>query len=117
MPWAGSHLNVAPPIWQRFPGEVEETAPREFTREDFLQLLFSGSPQEREYAEALRGAYNDLYNSPDKRLRQYYFDNQKQASPWVSKQGKKRNLQLTSASLIRALKEKPLRPAGVFMPD
>lgn len=33
MPWAGSDLNFAPPIWQRSPGETEETP--DLTREDF----------------------------------------------------------------------------------
>ena len=80
MPWAGLHLNVAPPIWQRFPGESNEIALGPFTREDFIGFLFSDKPHEREYVVELRSAYNDLCYSPDKRLRQYYLDNQRRAS-------------------------------------
>ncbi|OJJ49591.1 hypothetical protein ASPZODRAFT_128080 [Penicilliopsis zonata CBS 506.65] len=80
MPWAGFHLNIAPPIWQRFPGEVGETATKGPSREDFIQLIFSGQCKQMDYAEELRKAYHSLCNSPDKRLRQYYLDNQRRAS-------------------------------------
>lgn len=80
MPWAGFHLNVAPPILRSFPSEANEIAVQNFTREDFGRLLFLDDPRQGEYAKELRESYNSLLDSLDMRLRQYYRDNQKRES-------------------------------------
>ncbi|KAE8313701.1 hypothetical protein BDV41DRAFT_564118 [Aspergillus transmontanensis] len=58
--WLGHHLNVALPLWQGF------------TDEDQAQHLFSEDPTIRQWAESARDAFNDIRNSPDALLRQYY---------------------------------------------
>lgn len=75
---SGRHLNVAPPIWQRFTDE-EPPNPREvYDREKFLDLLHSETPETKHWAECVRDSYNDLRNSPDPRLREYWFHNNKE---------------------------------------
>lgn len=74
---AGRHLNVAPPIWQRFPGDTP-AIDEQWDRDMFLKFLHSEDPAIREWAEWARDSYNDLRNSPDPRLREYWFENNKQ---------------------------------------
>lgn len=71
--WSGTHLNVALPLWQGFKDQATREAILD--RHDFKQFLHSPDPHIRAWAEDTRDAYNDLRNSPDPRLREYYKSN------------------------------------------
>ncbi|KAF7125197.1 hypothetical protein CNMCM5793_001306 [Aspergillus hiratsukae] len=81
---AGRHLNVAPPIWQRFPGDTPAIDER-WDRELFMKFLHSEDPARREWAEWAIDSYNDFRNSPDPRLREYWFENNKSSCSWLAK--------------------------------
>jgi hypothetical protein len=68
--WAGSHLNVALPLWQGFTAIPSRDAMG--GRVAFQEYLFDANPLVRQWAENLRDAFNDIRNSPDPELRQYY---------------------------------------------
>lgn len=68
-PWAGCHLNVALPLFQSFMAMDENEA---VTRQTFETFLQSTDPEVRQWAESLRDAYNQLRNSPDPTLREYW---------------------------------------------
>ena len=70
--WAGSHLNVALPLWQGFTAVPNIDAIG--GRVGFQEYLFDNNPLIRQWAENLRDAFNDIRNSPDPELRQYYHD-------------------------------------------
>ncbi|KAL4891253.1 hypothetical protein BDV59DRAFT_209145 [Aspergillus ambiguus] len=73
--WAGQQLNVALPLWQRFPGEeLMDESQMLPGRESFSDLLFSENPTIRQWASETRDAFNDLRDSPNPHLRQYYRD-------------------------------------------
>ncbi|KAE8322237.1 hypothetical protein BDV39DRAFT_218849 [Aspergillus sergii] len=59
--WSGHHLNVALPLCEAVSGRIS-----------FQQHLFSEDPTIRQWAESARDAFNDIRNSPDALLRQYY---------------------------------------------
>ncbi|CAI7632618.1 unnamed protein product [Penicillium bialowiezense] len=70
--WSGSHLNVALPLWQGL-----TTIPNIDAiggRFGFQEYLFDENPLIRQWARDLRDALNDIRNSPDIELRQYYHD-------------------------------------------
>lgn len=77
--WAGLHLNVAAPVWQRFPHESLVVNP-EIGRQTYLQFLFSEDLARRQWAEGIRDSYHGLRCSPQKLFREYYFRQQTQSS-------------------------------------
>ncbi|KAJ0420925.1 hypothetical protein BJY00DRAFT_118539 [Aspergillus carlsbadensis] len=72
--WSGSHLNVALPLWQGFTGKEEQAAMEDACggRLTFQQYLQSSDPTIRQWARDARDAFNDIRNSPDPVLREYY---------------------------------------------
>ncbi|OQE14386.1 hypothetical protein PENFLA_c038G10811 [Penicillium flavigenum] len=72
---AGRHLNVVPPIWQRFQDETVPDMREIFDRSSFRSLLQSNDAAVRSWAQKARDSYNDLRNSPDPQLRHYWFGN------------------------------------------
>ncbi|CAI7569036.1 unnamed protein product [Penicillium viridicatum] len=75
----GRHLNIVPPIWQRFHDENLPARKEVFGRAGFEALIRSDDPAVRSWARQATASYNDLRNSPDPRLRRYWFeDNQRQ---------------------------------------
>lgn len=72
---AGRHLNVVPPVWQRFHDEDPQTRKEIFDRAAFEELLRSADPAVRLWARHAIASYNDLQNSSDPRLRRYWFEN------------------------------------------
>ncbi|KAE8335971.1 hypothetical protein BDV24DRAFT_155573 [Aspergillus arachidicola] len=70
--WSGHHLNVALPLWQGFTDEDQAVSEAVGGRISFQQHLFSEDPTIRQWAESARDAFNDIRNSPDALLRQYY---------------------------------------------
>ncbi|KNG86359.1 hypothetical protein ANOM_007288 [Aspergillus nomiae NRRL 13137] len=70
--WSGNHLNVALPLWQGFTEEDQAVGLAVGGRMSFQQHLFSDDPTIRQWAENARDAFNDIRNSPDALLRQYY---------------------------------------------
>lgn len=73
--WAGNHLNVALPLWQNF--TAVPSADVMGGRVAFQQYLFDVNPLVRQWAENSRDAFNDIRNSPDPELRDYYHRLQK----------------------------------------
>jgi hypothetical protein len=69
--WSGNHLNVALPLWQGFT-DTDGIQEAIGDRHDFQQYLRSTDPHIRLWAEDTRDAYNDLRNSPNPTLREYY---------------------------------------------
>lgn len=72
---AGRHLNVVPPMWQRFHDEDSPARKEMFDRAAFEELLRSTDPAIRLWARHATASYNDLRNSSDPRLRRYWFEN------------------------------------------
>ncbi|KAF7177079.1 hypothetical protein CNMCM7691_004727 [Aspergillus felis] len=72
--WSGRHLNVAPPIWQGFTGDLAAWKEAIGGTEAFKDFLNSPDSAIRSWAWDLRHAFNDLRNSPDPIHRAYYFD-------------------------------------------
>jgi hypothetical protein len=72
--WSGRHLNVAPPIWQGFTGDLAAWKEAIGGTETFEDFLDSPDSAIRGWAWDLRHAFNDLRNSPDPTHRAYYFD-------------------------------------------
>lgn len=70
--WSGNHLNVALPLWQGFTGDKDSVRDATGGRHAFQQYLRSEDPIVREWAENTRDAFNDIRNSPDPVLRNYY---------------------------------------------
>lgn len=94
---AGRHLNIAPPIWQRFQDEEVPNVGEIYDRPKFQEHLYSEDPCIREWAQKVRDSYNDLRNSPDPELRQYWLDNNKrqlQAAWDVNEQNARQNLKI-----------------------
>lgn len=85
---AGRHLNVVPPIWQRFQDETVPERKEVFDRPSFQALLHSEDAAIRSWAQKARDSYNDLRNSPDPELRKYWLDNNKRQlqQAWSSNQ-------------------------------
>lgn len=71
--WAGSHLNVAVPIWQGFTG-VDSDAIKNAVggRLFFQQHLTSSNENIRKWAKSARDSFNNIRNTPDPILRNYY---------------------------------------------
>ncbi|KAJ5287884.1 hypothetical protein N7478_003570 [Penicillium angulare] len=69
---AGRHLNVVPPIWQRFQDENMPEIKEVFDRQSFKALLHSEDPDIRSWAQKARDSYNDLRDSLDPELRNYW---------------------------------------------
>jgi hypothetical protein len=74
-PSAGRHLNVVPPIWQSFHDEDQPARKEIVNRAGFEELLRSADPAVQLWARHATASYNDLRNSPDPRLRRYWFAN------------------------------------------
>jgi hypothetical protein len=72
---SGRHLNAVPPLWQRFQNENIPDISEVCSRPTFREFLQSKDPTIRRWAEKARDSYNDLRNSPDPQLRQYWFEN------------------------------------------
>jgi hypothetical protein len=72
---AGRHLNIVPPIWQRFYDEDLPARKDIFDRAGFEELLRSADPAVRLWARHATASYNDLRNSPDPQLRRHWFEN------------------------------------------
>lgn len=70
--WAGRHLNVALPLWQSFSNSLENKAEAIGGRAAFTKFLQSPDFEVRQWAESLRDGFNQLRNSPDSKLRNYY---------------------------------------------
>ncbi|KAF9883837.1 hypothetical protein FE257_002728 [Aspergillus nanangensis] len=70
--WSGNHLNVALPLWQGFTGNEKAVKDAAGGRIAFQQFLASSDPTIRAWAEHARDAFNDIRNSPDPILRDYY---------------------------------------------
>lgn len=83
-PWAGRHLNIALPLWQRFSHEPRDFRINGLDRLSFQEHLFSPDPMIRSWAESLRDSYNALRNSPSLQIRSYYFDQQRRAGLLVA---------------------------------
>ncbi|KAJ5810503.1 uncharacterized protein N7503_002721 [Penicillium pulvis] len=85
---AGRHLNVVPPIWQRFQDETVPERKEVFDRPSFQALLRSEDAAVRSWAQKARDSYNDIRNSPDPELRKYWLDNNKRQlqQAWSSNQ-------------------------------
>ncbi|CAG8934789.1 unnamed protein product [Penicillium salamii] len=83
---AGRHLNVVPPIWQRFHDEDSPARKDIFDRAGFEELLRSADPAVRLWARHATASYNDLRNSPDPRLRCYWFANNRRQlrQAWIA---------------------------------
>lgn len=71
-PWAGRHLNVALPLWQSFSNSLEDKTEAMGGRAAFTSFLQSPNPETRGWAENLREGFNQLRNSPDCEIRNYY---------------------------------------------
>lgn len=74
--WSGNHLNVALPLWQGFTDTQEN---KDITdaiggRSTFQQYLTSEDSVIRAWAEQTRDAFNDIRNSPDPEIRNYWWD-------------------------------------------
>ncbi len=54
MPWAGSHLNLALPLWQGFSTQSGDVV----TRQTFAEAIHSSDPTLRKWAASWRNAYN-----------------------------------------------------------
>ncbi|OQE16665.1 hypothetical protein PENSTE_c023G09063 [Penicillium steckii] len=86
-PWAGRHLNIAVPLWQRFSHEPRDFKIDGLDRLDFQEHLHSQDPMIRSWAKDLRDSYNTLRNSPSLQVRSYYFEQQRKAG-LIASQGK-----------------------------
>jgi hypothetical protein len=74
-PQAGSHLNVAHPLWQRFSLTKQDTyiSTDSYERkENFSELIRSSDGMVKGYYLDLRQAFLDLKDSPNPALRNYY---------------------------------------------
>ena len=72
-PWAGRHLNVGLPLYQSFSPERTSSQNRPLgDREMFTKFLTSQDLHVRKWAKSLRDAFNNLRESPDPALREYY---------------------------------------------
>jgi hypothetical protein len=71
--WSGTHLNVALPLWQDFKDHAVQEAIGD--RHAFEEYLHSSDPHVRAWAADTRDAYNDLCNSPNLILWEYYRSN------------------------------------------
>ncbi|OQD66672.1 hypothetical protein PENPOL_c004G04918 [Penicillium polonicum] len=74
--WSGNHLNVALPLWQGFTDTQENKAIADAIggRSTFQQYLASKDLVIRAWAEQTRDAFNDIRNSPDPGIRNYWWD-------------------------------------------
>lgn len=74
--WSGNHLNVALPLWQGFTNTQENRAIADAIggRVTFQQYLASQDPVIRTWAQHARGAFNDIRNSPDPGIRNYWWE-------------------------------------------
>ncbi|KAJ5506144.1 hypothetical protein N7453_005101 [Penicillium expansum] len=72
---AGRHLNVVTPIWQRFYDENLPARKEVFDRAGFEALIRSDDPAVRSWARQATASYDGIRNSPDPRLRRYWFEN------------------------------------------
>lgn len=74
--WSGNHLNVALPLWQGFTDTQENKAIADAIggRSTFQQYLASEDLVIRAWAEQTRDAFNDIRNSPDPGIRNYWWD-------------------------------------------
>lgn len=68
-PWSGLHLNVVLPLFQGFT-DGDSTGP--VTRQSFADALHSPNDEVRKWAKLCRDSFNDLRDSPDPRLRDYW---------------------------------------------
>jgi hypothetical protein len=68
-PWSGLHLNVVLPLFQGFT-DGDSTGP--VTRQNFADALHSPNDEVRKWAKLCRDSFNDLRDSPDPRLRDYW---------------------------------------------
>ncbi|KAJ5740370.1 hypothetical protein N7493_000242 [Penicillium malachiteum] len=73
--WSGHHLNVALPLWQGFTDTSENQAISDAIggRDTFQGFLASSDPVIRAWAEETRDAFNDIRNSPDPNIREYWW--------------------------------------------
>ncbi|KAJ5954177.1 hypothetical protein N7501_008456 [Penicillium viridicatum] len=74
--WSGNHLNVALPLWQGFTDTQENKAIADAIggRSTFQQYLASKDLVIQAWAEQTRDAFNDIRNSPDPGIRNYWWD-------------------------------------------
>lgn len=94
IPWAGSHLNIALPLWQGFSTQSGEVV----TRQTFIDAMHSSDKAVREWAASWRNSYNSLRYSSDPLLRGY----------WAQQMATMRNSDLSAAmeGVQRAKKER-----------
>ncbi|OQE46573.1 hypothetical protein PENCOP_c001G02346 [Penicillium coprophilum] len=74
--WSGNHLNVALPLWQGFTDTQENKAIADAIggRSTFQRYLASEDLDIRAWAKQTRDAFNDIRNSPDPGIRDYWWD-------------------------------------------
>lgn len=75
LPQAGSHLNIAHPLWQRISNKKEDiyrSADSSSRREKFSELIRNSDGVVREYYLGLTQAFLDLKYSPNPVMRAYY---------------------------------------------
>lgn len=68
IPWAGSHLNIALPLWQGFSTQSGEVV----TRQTFIDAIHSSDKAVQKWAASWRNSYNSLRYSSDPLLRGYW---------------------------------------------
>lgn len=103
--WSGNHLNVALPLWQGFTDKMKNLQEAIGNRHDFQQYLQSEDQFVRAWAESTRDAFNDLRNSPNPVLRDYYRGHllrrlEKAQKTWAAKKAER------SKSHLSGFKEK-----------
>jgi hypothetical protein len=74
LPQAGSHLNIAHPLWQRISKKKEDLyrSADSSRREKFSELIRNSDGVVREYYLGLTQAFLDLKYSPNPVMRAYY---------------------------------------------
>lgn len=71
--WAGQHLNVMPPRWQGFTGDLPASKEAIGGTKRFEDFLNSPDPAVRGWVWDIRHSFNDLRSSPDLVHRSHYF--------------------------------------------
>lgn len=75
-PWPGMYLNAVLPLFQGFiNGDYGEPA----KRETFADTLHSPTSDIQEWVKRCRDSFNDLRDSPDSQLREYWLDSLEKA--------------------------------------
>lgn len=71
--WAGSHLNLALPLWQGYAGTTEDRIMMKMNKAKFQSALRSQDPLIQNWAFNMRDAYQSLRDHPDPKMREIWF--------------------------------------------